>query len=138
MTTEKAQGWLDQLPIIDDRDGHDRIVLDGFLLGGPPGRVRLVAGEFCFEFNAADLLSLEERELPDGIREGFAIPVRAGLRQSATLLDLYPSHAYRTLLYAGRRPFALAVRPTVDEVRGYEAYRALEREFLNRQVSGEV
>ena len=107
------------------------MILDGYLLRGLNGRVRLVTGHLCLELDQADVLKVAQHALPPGIQEGFAVPVRLFLRIGARILDISSSHPYRDLLCKPRHPFAISVRAD-SALFPSPRYRQLEQAFLRR------
>ena len=91
----------------------DPIVIEALLVRGEGEHVRVILGPYCLDFEADDVLDLEEVPLPDGVTEGSAIAARVTLKPGARLLGLGSANAYRDVLWNRGLPFALATRPTV-------------------------
>ena len=103
----------------------DPIVIETLLVTGEGECVRVILGPYCLDFEADDVLHLEEMPLPCGVTEGSAIAGRVTLKKGARLLDLRSANPYREVLWSRALPFALATRPTAT----FEVDRTLkERE----------
>ena len=88
------------------------IILEALLVRGEGEQVRVILGPYCLDFEADDVLNLEEMPLPCGVTEGSAIAGRVTLRPGARLLGLSSASPYRDVLWTRAVPFALATRPT--------------------------
>ena len=91
--------------------------------------VRVILGPYCLDFEADDVVNLEEVPAPSGLAAGSAIAARVTLRPGARLLGLGSANAYRDVLWHHEIPFALATRPTVVFHAG-SAMREREDAFL--------
>jgi hypothetical protein len=107
----------------------DPIVIEALLVRGERDQVRIILGPYCLEFDADDVLDLEEMPLPRGATEGTAIAARVTLKPGARLLGLDSTNAYQELLWNGESPFALATRPTIA-LQLDAAMRARENAFF--------
>ena len=133
MPTDDTHRLLQTLPVEADPPAHEHeFAIDGFLIRGEAGMVRLVTGHLCLDFAAADVIGVEEQELPEDIGTGFAIPVRLRLASGARLLKAEPADIYEPLLYKVRQPFAIAVRQTPPDMAEAPRYRDLEIAFKRR------
>ena len=108
------------------------VIIDGFLIRGEAGVVRIVTGHLCLDFAAEDVTGVEEQALPEDVGTGLAIPVRLRLVSGARLLHASPSDIYEPLLYKVRQPFAIAVRKTPPDMAEAPRYRDLEMAFKRR------
>ena len=90
----------------------DPIVIETLLVIGEGECVRVILGPYCLDFEADDVLNLEEMPLPCGVTEGSAIAGRVTLKPGARLLGLSSASPYRDVLWTRAVPFALATRPT--------------------------
>ena len=91
----------------------DPIIIEALLVRGEDEHVRVILGPYCMDFDAEDVLGLEEVPLPAGVVEGSAIAARVTLRTGARLLGLGSSSSYREVLWNRGLPFALATPTTV-------------------------
>jgi hypothetical protein len=91
----------------------DPIIIEALLVRGEDEHVRVILGPYCLDFDADDVLGLEEVPLPAGVVEGSAIAGRVTLKPGARLLGLGSSNSYREVLWNRGLPFALATRRTV-------------------------
>ena len=92
----------------------DPMIIEALLVRGEGEHVRVILEPYCLDFDADDVLDLEELPLPPDVTEGSAIAARVTLKPGARLLGLGSADAYRDVLWNGGLPFALATRPTVD------------------------
>jgi len=90
----------------------DPIVIEALLVRGEGECVRVILGPYCLDFEADDVLTLEEIPLPCGVTEGSAIAGRVTFKPGARLLGLSSANPYRDVLWSRAVPFALAARPT--------------------------
>jgi hypothetical protein len=90
----------------------DPIVIETLLVTGEGECVRVILGPYCLDFEANEVLDLEEMPLPCGVTEGSAIAGRVTLKPGARLLALSSANPYRDVLWSRAVPFALATRPT--------------------------
>jgi hypothetical protein len=90
----------------------DPIVIEALLVRGEGEHLRVILGPYCLDFEADDVLDLEEVPLPCDVTEGGAIAARVTLKPGARLQGLGSATAYREVLWNRGRPFALATRPT--------------------------
>jgi len=88
------------------------IILEALLVRGEGELVRVILGPYCLDFEADDVLNLEEVPLPSDVTEGSAIAARMTLKPGARLLGLGSATAYRNVLWNRTVPFALATRTT--------------------------
>ncbi|MEP7308582.1 MAG: hypothetical protein ABJA98_24005 [Acidobacteriota bacterium] len=88
------------------------IVIEALLVRGENDRVRVILGPYCLDFEADDLLNLEEIPLPCGLTEGHAIAARVTLKPGARLMGIGSADVYRDVLWRREVPFSLATRPT--------------------------
>jgi hypothetical protein len=105
------------------------IIIDGFIIRGEDGTVRIVTGHLCLDFAVDDVTGIEEQALPEDVGTGLAIPVRLRLVSGARLLNASPADIYEPLLYKVRQPFAIAVRKTPPDMADAPRYRDLEMAF---------
>jgi hypothetical protein len=117
----------------EDTQAQEDVVLAGFLLRGGPDAIRLVTGGLCLDFAAQDVVAVDEQTLPQGVRQGFAIPVRLRLRVGARLLSASRSDVYEQLLVKDREPFAIAARADQTALGDSPRFRELET-ALRREV----
>jgi hypothetical protein len=67
------------------------VLLEGLLLRSSAGRCKLVTEHLGFEFNTADVVSVEESSSEMPPRYGIAVLLY--LRKGAPLLDVFPAEA---------------------------------------------
>jgi hypothetical protein len=89
----------------------DPIIIEALLVRGEGEHVRVILGPYCLDFEADEVLNLEEVPLPCGVIEGSAIAARVPLKPGARLLGLGSADAYREVLWNRDLPFALVTRP---------------------------
>jgi len=126
--------WLASLP----RDEHaveasqERLGFTAFLLPAPRDRVRFLVGPLLLEFNAADIIDIEELTLLDQPKQLTAIAVAVALRVAAPLLALYPAEMLSLSPLRDPMPFSLAIRPTALMLPPSPEYTAALAEYLER------
>jgi hypothetical protein len=121
--------WLARLPTAEEQLA-DGISLDGWLIAGAVGEVRILVGRQCLVFSRTDVLEIEEltgEESSAG--QASAIHVRLVIKGGARLLDACPSDLFDGCVRS-RMPFALSTRPSVIKTGAMPRFRALERDFL--------
>lgn len=127
MKVEVAQ-WLCRLPLADEKVG-DGIVLDGWLVPGGDGRADVSVRGLRLSFRSQDVLETQSVETEDAPAPSSPRAVRLLVRRGAAVLDIRPDE-FCDALPLGRKPFALAVRPSHQVLGPANRFRELEREFL--------
>lgn len=89
------------------------VIIEALLVSGEAGRIRVILGSYCLDFETDDVLDLEEMPLPIGVIAGSAIAARVTLKPGARLMALGSATVYRNVLWHRGLPFALATRPAV-------------------------
>jgi hypothetical protein len=125
--------WLNAVPgVAEDEAQAEVIVLQGWLLRAPAGRVRLAIRELCLEFRLEDVVGASEQAAsPDSGASG-AISVELRLRPGASLLAVHDLAALQAHVSAGDLPFAVAARPGRLIAPPSPAYDAAEASYLQR------
>jgi hypothetical protein len=96
---------------VAEEDTATGIVLCGWLAPSAPGQLRILVDDLCLCFDQADLLEIEPNPMAESAkRPSSAVGIQVVIRRGARLLDICLSKVYEGL-FAGRKPFALAVRP---------------------------
>ncbi len=113
----------------DDARPTDDLVIDGYLLRGQTGSIRIVTGELALAFDIDDVLAITEVELPPDVSPALAVPVNLVLKRGARLLDCSPAAEYLPLLERPIEPFAYAVRTTFPPMQHAPRFRTLEDAF---------
>ena len=88
------------------------MIIEALLVRGEGEQVRVILAPYCLDFDADDVLDLEELPLPPDVTEGSAIAARVTLKPGARLLGLRSADPYRDVLWNRGLPFALATRHT--------------------------
>ena len=79
--------WLDAVPrLAEDEAQGEVIVLQGWLVRAPAGRVRLAIREVCLEFRVEDVVGVREQAAAPEARASGAISAELRLRPGASLL----------------------------------------------------
>jgi hypothetical protein len=85
-------------------------VIEALLVKGENDQIRVILGPYCLDFEAGDVVDLEEMPLPSGVIEGAAIAARVTLGSGARLVGIGSADAYRDVLWRREIPFSLATR----------------------------
>lgn len=109
------------------------MIVEGLLVQAPSGRVRLILGHYCFDFEDEDIVDVDELPPPPGLIEGSAIPARVTINVGARLFQIRSSEPYSSVLFRHVTPFVFASR-SQEPAPGDESFlRARETEFFNRR-----
>jgi len=133
MGEESCNNTVRQADTVEQAEAGPSLVFDGLLLRAPAGRVHLVSGQFCLEFDESDIIEIRTSEPGAAEIESFAIPVRLHLRAGARLWMVCDSEIYHDLLYPDRRPCAISSRKHRPPIPDSPRYRSLEAEFLRER-----
>jgi hypothetical protein len=90
------------------------IVIEALIVRGEGTRVRVILEPYCLEFEADEVIDLDELPVPHGVAAGSAIAARITLTPGARLLHLGSADPYRGVLRSRDIPFALVTRPPLD------------------------
>jgi hypothetical protein len=125
--------WLNAVPgVAEDEAQAEVIVLQGWLLRAPAGRVRLAIRELCLEFRLEDVVGASEQAASPDSGVSGAISVELSLRPGASLLAVHDLAALQAHVSAGDLPFAVAARPGRLIAPPSPAYAAAEASYLQR------
>jgi hypothetical protein len=123
--------WLDAVPrLAEDEAQGEVIVLQGWLVRAPAGRVRLAIREVCLEFCVEDVVGVREQAAAPDARASGAISAELRLRPGASLLAVHDLAALQAHVSAGDLPFAVAARPGRLIAPPSPAYAAAEASYL--------
>ena len=90
MTQRIDPTWLDAVPrLAEDEAQGEVIVLQGWLVRAPAGRVRLAIREVCLEFHVEDVVGVREQAAAPDARAFGAISAELRLRPGASLLAVH-------------------------------------------------
>jgi hypothetical protein len=123
--------WLEAVPrVAEDEAQGNVIVLHGWLLRAPAGRVRLVIHELCLEFRGEDVVGARERAAAPDARASSAIAAELHLRPGASLLAVHDVTVLQAHVSGGDVPFAVAARPGRLIAPPAPAFAASEASYL--------
>jgi hypothetical protein len=122
--------WLSHLPAAEEHFGEG-ILLYGELMPSAPGEARIAVGEVCLTLLRDDILSIEPATELENAPPHLDL-IHIVVRKGAPLLDARAKDLCDTAV-PGKRPFSLAIRPSVITHDPFPRFRALEHEFLQRQ-----
>jgi hypothetical protein len=130
MVPPNLERLLNALPVEPANPLPDgQFVIDGYLLRGDTGTIRLVAGELALEFDIRDVVEVTEIALPEGIPSGLAVPVSLVLKHGARLVGCSGATEYAILLERPVQPFAYAARTSFPPMQDAPGFRSLEDAF---------
>jgi len=124
------QSWLDEIP--DSTTQSDGLQIEGVLIRAPQGRVRLVTGHLCLDFDVDEVVEVKMVAVSDVGNPHFGIHVLLQLRTGARLLQACPSDVYRDLVEVRRRPFLMSCRSSIHILPNAPRFRAREQTFLRQ------
>jgi hypothetical protein len=126
--------WLASLPCDEKVIAafSEGIRLNALLVSAPAGRVRLLVWPLFLEFNAADVMKIEELTMPPEARLSAAIAVDVVLRVGAPVLAIYAAEALPAAALGGPVPFSLATRPTAVMLPHSPKYTTALMEYMLR------
>ena len=126
--------WLSSLPYDDQivAAAGEGIRLSALLVSAPPERVKLLVGPVFIEFNATDVLKIEELLVPPESRLSAAIAVDLVLRVGARVLAIYAADGSSAVALGGPLPFSLATRPTALMLPPSPKYRTVLTQYMQR------
>ncbi|MCU1408621.1 MAG: hypothetical protein JWM23_701 [Microbacteriaceae bacterium] len=128
------EAWLASLPCNEKvvAASKQSIRLSALLVSAQEERVRLLVWPLFLEFNAAEVMNIEEVIMPPESRLSAAIPVDVVLRVGAPLLAVYSAEALPAAALGGPMPFALATRPTALTLPPSPKYTIALSEYVQR------
>lgn len=133
MAEQITPDWLNAVARLPhDELATDVVVLRGCLIRGPAGRVRLVVGEWCFEFNIEDVLDASERTVACASDAVGTIVAELSLRPRAGLVAVHEVTALQAQAAVGALPFAVAARPGRLVLPPSPRYAAAEARYMER------
>lgn len=114
----------------DSEAGDEGFAVEGILVAGPPGRVRLVIDQVVIDIEEEDVVEAGELPAPPGLIARLAQPVRLRLRDGARLRGAGSATAYAGAVWEKGELFALRTRRSEPGWEMSESYRRLERAFF--------
>lgn len=127
--------WLGRLPEAHSPDHPEGIVIEGLLLRGDAGRILILIDGLCLEFDAAEVMAVEETHHDPA--PPFGIHAILTLKHGARLWRL-SSGAPLAGLQAGQQPFCVSTRSDTRHVRISASYRAREQAFIDQLDADEA
>lgn len=125
--------FLDALSLLPEgAPSISALQIDGFLLRGNAGTVRVIAGDLALEFSIDDVIEIVEIEQAADAGFGLAVPVQLRLRHAARLLCVSPAAVYFPLLEKQNAPFAYAARKSFPPMQPAPRFRSLEDAFRKK------
>lgn len=110
----------------------EAFAIEGIMVAGHPGQVRLVVDQIVLDLDEDDIVAATELPSPPGLNATAAQPVRLELSRGARLLDVRSAAAYEEVAWQRGQLFAMRTRREEPPWRISDAYRQMEREFFAR------
>jgi hypothetical protein len=107
--------------MISDSAVEELFSIEGIIVAGHPGQIRLLVDQAVIDLNESDVVSASET---------LAQPVRLVLRRGAQLMDVGAAEAYRDVVWQKVELFAMRTRREEPPWEMSESYRDLERQFF--------
>jgi hypothetical protein len=104
--------------------------IEGFLLAGPEGWLRLLTGSIYVDLDERDLVEVEERPAPADLDPQAGVPVTLIVRQPCRIRTLADGRSLHEQLWDRPSPYAFASRATDESYRSPPEFRARERAYL--------
>lgn len=104
--------------------------IEGIMVAGRPGEVRLLVDRAVLDFDEDDILEASELPAPPDLMENLAQPVRLVLRRGARLLGAGAAEAYDDVVWRRGELFATRTRQDEGGWRMSDHYLELERQFF--------
>jgi hypothetical protein len=120
---------------------EELLSIEGIMVAGRPGQIRLLIDQAVVDLEENDVLSATELPVPAEMAAKLAQPVRLELRRGARLLDVGAAEAYDDVAWERGELFALRTRREEPSWRMSDSYLELERRFFAKYgiaVAGEV
>ena len=106
--------------------------IEGIMVAGRPGQVRLLVDQAVVDLDENDVVSASERPGSPDLVEKVAQPVQLVLRSGARLLGVGAAEAYDDVAWQRGELFSLRTRREERPWRMTETYQDLERQFFAR------
>ena len=114
----------------EDSDVEELFSVEGIMVSGHPGQVRLLIDRAVVDLDESDVVSASELPSPQGLNERLAQPVRLELRRGARLLGAGAAEVYDDVIWERGHLFAMTTRREEPSFEISDSYRQLERRFL--------
>jgi hypothetical protein len=116
--------------MISDSAVEELFSIEGIIVAGHPGQIRLLVDQAVIDLNESDVVSASEMPGSPSLEETLAQPVRLVLRRGAQLMDVGAAEAYRDVVWQKVELFAMRTRREEPPWEMSESYRDLERQFF--------
>ncbi len=116
--------------MISNPAAEERFSIEGILVAGHPGQVRLLVDQLVVDLDEEDVLEASELPAPPGLVEELARPVRLVLRRGARLLGAGAADSYENVIWRRGELFSMRTRREEPSWRMSEAFREHERRFF--------
>jgi hypothetical protein len=104
--------------------------IEGIMVAGHPGQVRLLVDQLVLDLEEDDVVSASELPAPPGLIEDLAQPVRLVLRRGARLLGAGSARTYEDVVWRRGELFSMRTRREEPSWRMSEGFREHERGFF--------
>jgi len=111
---------------------EDLSSIEGIMVAGHPGQIRLLVDHAVVDIDENDVVSASELPCPPDLMEKLAQPVRLVLRRGARLLGVGGAEVYDNVIWQRGELFAMRTRREEVPWQISESYRQLERHFFAR------
>jgi hypothetical protein len=116
--------------MISDSAAEELFSIEGIMVAGHPGQIRLLVDQAVIDLNENDVVSASELPGSPDLEETLAQPVRLTLRRGARLLDVGAAEPYRGVVWQQVELFAMRTRREEPAWEMSESFRDLERQFF--------
>src|SRR6476661_6549610 len=116
--------------MISDAAAEELFSIEGIMVAGHPGQIRLLVDQAVIDLNENDIVSASELPGSPDLEEKLAQPVRLVLRRGAHLLDVGAAGPYRDVVWQQVELFAMRTRREEPAWEMSESFRDLERQFF--------
>ncbi len=113
-----------------DSDVEELFSVEGIMVAGHPGQVRLLIDQAALDFDESDVVSASELPSPPSLQESLAQPVRLELRRGARLLGAGAAEVYDDVIWERGQLFAMCTRREEPSWQISDGYKQIERKFL--------
>jgi hypothetical protein len=110
---------------------NETFTIEGFLLAGPDGWLRLLVATTCLDVHEEDLVALEELPPPDDLRADVAVHVSVELRRPCRIREIIDGESLDAQLWVRPSPFAYVSRAGDAAHQPPQAFRARERTYID-------
>jgi len=108
----------------------ETFTMEGFLLAGPDGWIRLLTGNVYVDIDERDLVEVQERPAPPDLDPQAGVPVTLIVNQPCRIGRLADGASLADQLWKRPSPYAFASRTADESHRSPPEFRARERAYV--------